>query len=685
MKIRGKRLLLATLAIGMVMTSVAYAKNISMDLFYNGKNHSYNAKEVKIKIDGKELQPKDIPPVIIDGRTMLPMRLIAQELGCEVLWNEATKQAFVINDEYTVAFTLGSKKAIKNGEEFALDVPAMIVNDRTMLPVRALAKALDLNITWDDPNRTVYIGEGGNTTAPPTQPPTEPTKPTTQAVNISKVSVPSAKTDRQVFTIEANQAIYSYDELFVDDSKIVIDIQNATCGLADKITTTNSGIVTAIRSAQHDKGGIPDTRVVFDLSGKKEYSITQSSDKKKIMITFEQVAVDEISLTNRNGMDRLVVGADGALGAKVSTLSNPQRIVVDIPNVETKVENELSTQGLSYVTAARTGMLDANTFRIVLEVDQLTDYSWEEKDGELTLEVKKTTLENFSYDMSTNVLTLDQIESIDIDDIEKRDRYLEGYYEIVLPGDYESAYGYGTLKIGNEVINNISVSTKSGNTVIRFTQNRPSEYIVKETSKGYEIQVKNPKDVYDKVLLLDAGHGGFQPGTSGNGLVEKDINLKVALKVIEHLKDSGIKVYLTRDKDVVVDNNLRAKTANQIADLMVSIHMNASPNGEAAPNGTETLFQVHSNDNSSKLTSRKAAEIMQSKVLVALGTRNRGVKQRTDLLILNATTVPAILVETCFLSNPGDALKISSSANQDIVAKAMADAIEEMMEDYRIR
>ncbi len=117
---------------------------------------------------------------------------------------------------------------------------------------------------------------------------------------------------------------------------------------------------------------------------------------------------------------------------------------------------------------------------------------------------------------------------------------------------------------------------------------------------------------------------------------------------------------------------------------MVSIHFN-SAGANTTANGTETLYQVHSNDNNSKLTSRKAAEIMQGHLIGAMNTTNRGVKQRTDLLILNGTTVPAILVETCFLSNPGDAIKISSSANQDIVAKAMADAIEEMMDDYRVR
>lgn len=679
MKFRGKRLLLTTLAVGMVMTSVAYAKTISMNLFYDGQNHAYQAEEVKIKIDGEELAPEDMPPVIIEGRTMLPMRLIAQELGCEVLWSDETKQAFVIDDEYTVGFTLGSKKAIKNGQEFTLDVPATIINDRTMLPVRALANALDLEITWDDPNRTVYIGEGGEAEAPVT-----PTTPTTQSVKISKVSVPTKTTDTQVFAIEADHAIYSYDELYVDDSKVVIDIQNATCGLADNNTATNSHIVTAVRSAQHDNEGVPMTRVVFDLSGKKGYTVTQSADKKKILLTFEQVVVDEISLTNHNDVDKLVVGADGTLGAKVSTLSNPQRIVIDIPNVESTVKNELSTKGLSSVTAARTGMYDVNTFRIVLEVGQLTDFNWEEENGEFTLEVTKSTLENLSYDVEDNILILEDVESFDIDDIEKRDRHTEGYYEIILPGDYESAYGYGTLKINNDVMDHIAISTKGKETVIRFTQNRYSEYVLEETKDGYEIHVKNPKEVYDKVLLLDAGHGGNDPGTSGNGLTEKSLTLELALKVAEYLEDTDVKVYLTRDSDTRPANNDRAKIANQVADLMVSIHFNSATNNTTA-NGTETLYKVHSNERDSMLTSRKAAEIMQSSVLQALNTTNRGVKQRTDLLILNATTVPTILVEGCFLSNPGDALKISSEENQDIVAEAMADAIVEMMEDYRVR
>ena len=153
MRHKWKRLLLTTMAVGMLSSVTAFAANVSMNLFYNGKNHAYNAKEIVVKIDGKTMTPKDMPAVAIDGRTLLPMRQIAQELGCEVTWNEEAKQAYVINDDYTLVFEMNKATGYKNGKTFTMDVPPMIINDRTMLPVRALASALDLNSGTMQPER----------------------------------------------------------------------------------------------------------------------------------------------------------------------------------------------------------------------------------------------------------------------------------------------------------------------------------------------------------------------------------------------------------------------------------------------------------------------------------------------------------------------------------------------------
>ena len=106
---KGKRLLLTTLAAGLLYTTTAFAANVQMDLFYNGAHHAYNAKEIAIVIDGEKYTDPNMPAVSIDGRTMLPMRGICEELGCTVTWNEAAKQVYAVSDTHTVVFQIDSK------------------------------------------------------------------------------------------------------------------------------------------------------------------------------------------------------------------------------------------------------------------------------------------------------------------------------------------------------------------------------------------------------------------------------------------------------------------------------------------------------------------------------------------------------------------------------------------------
>ena len=207
---KGKRLLLTTLAAGLLYTTTAFAANVQMNLFYNGANHAYNAKEIAIVIDGEKYTDPNMPAVSIDGRTMLPMRGICEELGCTVTWNEAARQVYAVSDTHTVVFQIDSKTGYKNGQAFTMDVAPMIINDRTMLPVRALATALDIDVTWDDPNRTVYIGEapstGGSTsgstgsntgTDTGTNTGTSTGTSTATTGKVSSVTVPTSKTATQ--------------------------------------------------------------------------------------------------------------------------------------------------------------------------------------------------------------------------------------------------------------------------------------------------------------------------------------------------------------------------------------------------------------------------------------------------------------------------------------------------------
>lgn len=673
-----KKLLLTTLALGLLGTTMVYGEQVKMDLFYNGKHHAYAAKEVKIEIDGKEMVPKDMPAVIIDGRTMLPMRQIAQELGCEVNWNEAAQQIYVMRGSDIIVFTVNSKAGYENGKEFTMDVPATIVNDRTMLPVRALADALHLNIKWDDPNRTVSIQSGDTVVK---DEPTTPESGQTTAGTLTSIQTPSAKDADQTFTIQADGPMGRYEKTFVDDQKIVLDFYGAKSSLPGEITKTNSDIVTGIRTATHENNGDSFTRVVFDLSGKKDYEVTQSADKKNITISFGKTTVDKISAVHSQNKDIITIGGTGSFGASVAMTADPQKIIVTIPNCQSNLSDKINTDDLQYVLDGKVDASKGNVVEMVFSVEDLVQYSYREENQSLILEIYPTTLKNMRYDKNANVLYLDKKDKIDTGSVKLEDHYLDGYFDVTLPGNYESNYGYGTYDVKGTVVENIEVSTKGGSTTFRFKQNRISAYEVTDEGDSYAIRVKNPKEVYDKVLLLDAGHGGKDPGTSGNGMQEKNLTLTIAQKIEQELRGSGIKVYMTRDSDVYPENSTRAQTANDIADLMVSIHINSGP--ETA-NGTESLYQVHANDSSSRLTSKQLAEILQASMISGTGNTNRGVKLRTDLLILNRTTVPSAIVEVIFITNTGDALKISNPAYQDQVAQAIADGIQEAVK-YPLR
>ena len=649
---------------------VAAAQIYNMLMDYKGN--------VTVKIDGKTMAPKDMPAVSIDGRTMLPMRQIATELGCEVVWNEAAQQVYVVNDDYTLVFTINNKTGQQNGKNFSMDVPPMIVNDRTMLPVRALATALNLNITWDDATRTVNIAEKKTTT--PSVPTTTPSAP---SVTLNKVSVPASTTAGQVFSIQANGKITDWEEVIVADNKIVLDFYGAKSGLSSNITATNSSIVSAVRTGQHTAAdGTIYTRVVLDLSAKKKYEVTESADGTKVIVTFDKVTVEDISCKHKNDKDIIEIEGDGALGADVFTLSDPNRIVVDIPNVHSELNDTLNVKALEYVSAGRSGMFTDTTLRLVFEVGDLTEYSYSEDGNGGTLTIYRSSLQHMTYNGSKDVLYLDKESSFKTGSVKFEDQYLKGYFDVILPKDLSDVYGEGTYEIGDDVIESIEVFTSGGKTTLRFHQNRISCYSIKEEKDRYVIYVKNPQDVYDKVLLLDAGHGGKDPGTSGNGLVEKNLTLTMLQKVNAEL-DKDIKVYLTRNSDTYPDNNSRARNANQIADAMVSIHMNAAEN--TLVNGTETLYKNHSNDTGETLTSKQLAQLIQNSIIEATGNNNRGIVHRNDLLILNGTTVPAVIVEVVFLSNAGDALKISQDAYQDIVAEAIAEAIEDAFDNYELR
>lgn len=115
-----------------------------------------SAFAVDLYVDGSQLTP-DVPPTIVSGRTLVPLRSIFEALNADVQWDQATRTATATKADTTVQVTLNQKTAYVNGAANTLDVPAQIIQNRTMVPARFIAESLNARVLWDNNVKTVYV------------------------------------------------------------------------------------------------------------------------------------------------------------------------------------------------------------------------------------------------------------------------------------------------------------------------------------------------------------------------------------------------------------------------------------------------------------------------------------------------------------------------------------------------
>lgn len=115
-----------------------------------------SAGEISVTLNGSKLELNQ-PPVIVDGRTLVPFRGIFEALGAEVSWDGDTRTVTGTSEEKSVVLTINSAEAFVNGESRILDVAPQIINDYTMVPVRFVSEAFGANVQWNSRTRTVSI------------------------------------------------------------------------------------------------------------------------------------------------------------------------------------------------------------------------------------------------------------------------------------------------------------------------------------------------------------------------------------------------------------------------------------------------------------------------------------------------------------------------------------------------
>ena len=232
---------------------------------------------------------------------------------------------------------------------------------------------------------------------------------------------------------------------------------------------------------------------------------------------------------------------------------------------------------------------------------------------------------------------------------------------------------------------------------------------------------KKVQSAKGKVIVLDAGHGGDDPGAINGSLKEKNIVLSIAQKAGKELQGRGYKVYYTRSKDKFINLRDRTKYANdKAADLFISIHANAAPNKTKAAtmHGIETFFLSPARSERSKnaaalenksdieemnffskqtflnflnrekiIASNKLAIDVQREVLaraksVSSKASDGGVREAPFWVLVGAL-MPAVLLEVGYITHPGEGELINNSKYQDALAKGLANGVDVYFSNQR--
>ena len=217
----------------------------------------------------------------------------------------------------------------------------------------------------------------------------------------------------------------------------------------------------------------------------------------------------------------------------------------------------------------------------------------------------------------------------------------------------------------------------------------------------------DPFSTHVSAVILDAGHGGKDPGASANGLEEKELTLEIVMKLKAELEDRGYEVILTRSDDSYLELGERSDIANS-ADfdisgfpVFISIHINSAASASAsgfevyvkrsdhdvamlsASSGDKLMLKYAGYDNASlnyflnRVNLRLASLICSGFSEEFPSLSMRGVKSE-DFYVLNTAWMPAVLVEVLFISNRDDARMMADDGFQRSLASVIADAVDNL-------
>ncbi len=668
------------LTIIILTLSLSYADKIGeferVILVENGKEDDF--KTVNILMNGDNII-SDVPGILYNlnnkTRTLIPISFIAKKIGADVEWDNKNKIATIIHNGKTIDLKINSATSYVNGKPKKLpsNVPAKLMayngNYRTMVPVRFVAEELGYEVAWEGETYTVLINR--------------PKQSIKGMVYDDSGTYPKL---RFKVTGEVSASTLSVDgESVGSENKLIIDFYNSNLKLSEPLKygkyLINDYIqeINDVTLEEIKQGPLTSVKAVVSLGYYRHGDVYYDKKRKEVVIELIN-SVKSVDLENIDGYNAVVIETNENPAYNVNR-GNTDYVLIDV--IHSKLSDDASKvdvlkggiESFEYAQYDNSSEYDEGTrfsrIKINLEGKVKPENVYiDQKDKKIFVYILDQV--NGMYEYSRNLyegtgefkLELNDVKNYTVDYNKKANRL-----KFTVPkSDLTKKLEVTNNKLDDGVVYRINMTEDNSNYYFDIYLSSGTAY-TKKTSNGFGLSFVNNKlknsDNRDTLIVVDAGHGGHDPGAHVGKLEEKDLALKAAQMLKKKLENAGFKVYMTRNKDKYIKLYDRSGVANQLkADLFISIHINAA--GSSKPRGIEVLYAEDE-----KRDNKRFARLVQDELIKATKQVNRGIVRRNDLVVTRTTEMNAILAELGFLTNPKDKAKLIKDSYLETCAEAI--------------
>lgn len=312
--------LVLTLAVALPMPPIARAQLQPIPVFVDGTQVGF-----------------DQPPVVIGGRVLVPLRGVFERMGAVVLWNAATNTVIATRGSTQVQLVIGSRQAFVDGNAVGLDVPPLIMGGRTLVPLRFVSEAMGAQVDWDDNARTVYIvtGQGAQMPprpvappppvaqpAPPPPPVAQPAPPPPAELTTVQGMVLRVDAGASRITVERDGRAYTFQVtrntavrlVDVDSGRVTpAELNDVPPGVPVEVTAGPAGRAILVRATVREVAG--------EIDAVTNRAIVLADGRTVVFANETRIAIDNHAAARR----------DLRAGMAVTLLLNPQNnAIVDV-------------------------------------------------------------------------------------------------------------------------------------------------------------------------------------------------------------------------------------------------------------------------------------------------------------------------------------------------------------------